>query len=53
MPWGFSLSPDGTHLVVTAWVGATISAFRINEKGDLQKVGSLETEKNIFSVTTR
>jgi len=53
MPWGFSLSPDGGYLMVTAWVGATLSAFRIDEKGDLQKVGSLTTEKNISSVTTR
>jgi len=53
MPWGFSLSPDGGYLMVTAWVGATLSAFRIDEKGDLQKVGGLTTEKNIYSVTTR
>jgi len=53
MPWGFSLSPDGKHLIVTAWVGATLSAFCIDEKGDLQQVGTLTTEKNIFSVTTR
>jgi 6-phosphogluconolactonase len=53
MPWGFSLSPDGGYLMVTAWVGATLSAFRIDEKGDLQKVGVLTTEKNISSLTTR
>jgi len=53
MPWGFSLSPDGGYLMVTAWDGATLSAFHIDEKGDFQKVAILTTEKNISSVTTR
>lgn len=53
IPWGFALSPDGAHLVVSAFEGATITAYRIGETGELTKAGSVACDKNISDLVTR
>jgi 6-phosphogluconolactonase len=53
IPWGFALSPDGTHLVVTAFQGETITVYRIGEAGELAKAASVPCDKNISDVVTR
>ena len=53
IPWGFALSPDGAYLVVTAYEGATLTAYRIGEAGDLTRAASLACDKNISDVVTR
>lgn len=53
IPWGLALSPDGRYLLVAAYDGATLTAFRIGETGDLNKVGSLTWDKNISDLETR
>ncbi len=53
IPWGLALSPDGSFLVVTAWEGATLTAYRIGGTGELTKVADLATDKNISDVVTR
>jgi len=53
IPWGFALSPDGRYLLVTAYDGATLTAFRIGSGGELTKAGGLSWEKNISAIVTR
>ncbi len=53
IPWGFALSPDGAFLVVSAFDGATLNAYRIGEEGGLAKVASLACDKNISDIITR
>lgn len=53
VPWGLALSPTGQHLLVTAFDGATLTAFKLTAAGDLAKVGSLAWEKQIFAIVTR
>jgi 6-phosphogluconolactonase len=53
IPWGLALSPDGRYLLATAYEGATLTAFRIGNDGDLTKVGSLSWDKNISDLVTR
>ena len=53
IPWGFALSPDGSFLIVSAFDGATLTAYRIGETGDLSKVASLVCDKNISDLVTR
>lgn len=53
IPWGFTFSPDGSYLLVTAFEGATLTAFKISETGDLTKAGSVAWEKDISSIVTR
>ncbi len=53
VPWGLALSPTGQHLLVTAFDGATLTAFKITAAGDLAKAGSLTWEKQIFAIVTR
>jgi 6-phosphogluconolactonase len=53
IPWGFALSPDGAFLVVSAFDGATLTAYRIGEAGELDKLATLACDKNISDVVTR
>ncbi len=53
IPWGFALSPDAHYLLVTAYDGATLTAFKLSDTGDLTKVGSLAWDKNISAIATR
>lgn len=53
IPWGLALSPDGRYLLVTAYQGATLTAFRIGDEGELTKAASLKWDKNISDLVTR
>jgi 6-phosphogluconolactonase (cycloisomerase 2 family) len=53
IPWGFTLSPDGRYLIVTAHQGGTLTVYRIGSAGDLTKVASLSCDKGIVDVECR
>lgn len=53
IPWGLALSPCGRYLLATAFQGATLTAFRIGDEGDLTKVASLKWDKNISDLVAR
>jgi 6-phosphogluconolactonase len=40
IPWALGLSPSGSHLFVSATQGGTLTAYKINEKGDLKKLAA-------------
>ncbi|MCB1230083.1 MAG: beta-propeller fold lactonase family protein [Verrucomicrobiae bacterium] len=52
IPWGLAVSPDGQHLVVTAFKCAKILVYRIEENGSLKEVASLPAEEGISDVET-
>lgn len=47
IPWGFAFSPSGRYLLVTAFQGATLTAFEIGDDGSLTKVAYLPWDKQI------
>lgn len=53
IPWGFALSPDGNFLLVTAFDGATLTAYRVGGNGELSKAGSLAWDRQISDLVTR
>lgn len=53
IPWGLALSPDGRYLLVTAFQGATLTAYRIGAKGELKQAAQLNWDKNITDLVTR
>ncbi len=53
IPWGFTLSPDGRHLLVSAHTGATLTAYLIGGDGGLTKVASLAWDPEITDLVTR
>ena len=53
IPWGFTLSPKGEFLFVTAFNGATINAYKVGKDGSLDKVASLPCDKNISDIVAR
>jgi 6-phosphogluconolactonase len=53
IPWGFALSPDGEYLVVTAYEGGSITAYRTTKDGDLVKAASIACDKNISDIVAR
>ncbi|MEZ6124176.1 MAG: beta-propeller fold lactonase family protein [Planctomycetaceae bacterium] len=52
IPWGLTLSPDGNYLLVSAYTGATLTAYRITNEGDLQKAASLTWDAEISDLLT-
>lgn len=52
IPWGLALSPDGKYLLVSATTGATLTAYRITNEGDLMKVASLSWDAEIADLLT-
>ncbi|HBJ39075.1 MAG TPA: hypothetical protein DDZ51_30885 [Planctomycetaceae bacterium] len=52
IPWGLALSPDGEYLVVSAYTGATLSAYRITTEGGLEKAASLSWDAEISDLLT-
>lgn len=52
IPWGLVLSPDGSHLLVSAFGGETLSAYRIGADGDLQRAATLQWPKQISDLVT-
>ena len=53
IPWGLTLSPDGRYLLATAFQGATLTAFKIHQNGDLTKAASLDWDKQITDLVAR
>ncbi|MEM7143878.1 MAG: beta-propeller fold lactonase family protein [Verrucomicrobiota bacterium] len=53
IPWGLALSPDGQYLLVTAFKGATLTAYEITDDGDLKKAASLSIPEKISDLVTR
>ena len=53
IPWGLTLSPDGRYLLATAFQGATLTAFKIQQNGDLTKAASLDWDKQITDLVAR
>lgn len=53
IPWGLALSPAGEYLIVSAFEGGTLTAFRIGNGGELNKAASLECDKQISDLVTR
>ena len=52
IPWGLALSPDAKHLLVSAYNGATLTAYRITTEGDLEKAASLTWDAEISDLLT-
>ena len=52
IPWGLTLSPDGRHLLVSAFKGATLTAFRITAEGGLEKKATLSWDAGITDLLT-
>ena len=53
VPWGLHLSPNGDYLIVTAFKGATLTAFKLGANGELTKEASLAWDQKISDVVTR
>ena len=53
IPWGLAFSPDGSHLLVTAFQGGTITAYRFGVDGILTRVASLDCPEQISDLVTR
>jgi len=52
IPWGLALSPDGAYLLVSAYTGATLTAYRITTEGGLEKAASLSWDAEISDLLT-
>jgi len=52
IPWGLALSPDGKYLLVSAFNGATLTAYRITTEGGLEKAASLSWDAEVFDLLT-
>ncbi len=53
IPWALHLSPQGDYLMVSATGGATLTAFKIGDDGDLNKAASLKWGTNLSDIITR
>lgn len=52
IPWGLALSPDAKYLLVSAYTGATLTAYRITTEGGLEKAASLSWDAEISDLLT-
>jgi 6-phosphogluconolactonase len=53
IPWGFTLSPKAEFLFVTAFEGATITAYKVEMDGSLEKAASMPCDKHITDIVAR
>lgn len=53
IPWGFTLSPQAEYLLVTAYDGATITAYKIRDDGSLNRAASIPCDKGISDIVAR
>jgi len=53
IPWGFALSPDARYLLVTAFQGATLTAYKIEAGGGLRVAGKLDWDPKISDLVIR
>jgi len=52
-PWGFTLSPDGHYLIVTAQQGGTLTVYRIGNDGTLTTAAAVTCDKGMVDVVCR
>jgi 6-phosphogluconolactonase (cycloisomerase 2 family) len=52
IPWGLALSPDAKYLLVSAYNGATLTAYRITTENDLELAASLSWDAQISDLIT-
>ncbi len=52
-PWGLTLSPGGRYLLVTAFKGATLTAFSMGPDGELSNAASLPIDPQVSDLVTR
>ena len=53
IPWGLTLSPDGKHLLVSAFKSGTLKAYAIEADGDLTLAASLDWDPQISDLEAR
>lgn len=53
VPWGLEISPNGKYLLVSATSGASLTAYRITDQGDLIKAGELQWDAGISDLIAR
>ena len=53
IPWGLALSPSGRYLLVTAFQGATLTAYSIGDDGELTRVASLPWDNSVSDIVAR
>ena len=53
VPWGFALSPDGRHLLVTGTLTGTLQVFRINRDGQLALAARFKWRDKVTDLLTR
>lgn len=53
IPWGLALSPDGQYLLATGFQNGSLMAYAIGEDGALERVATLEWDKQISDLVTR
>ena len=53
IPWGLTLSPDGKFLLVSATSGASLTAYKISQAGELIKVASIAWDVKMSDLVTR
>jgi 6-phosphogluconolactonase (cycloisomerase 2 family) len=53
IPWGLTLSPDGKFLLVSATIGASLTAYRISPDGNLKKVATLAWDPGMSDLVTQ
>lgn len=52
-PWGLALSPSERYLLVTAFKGATLTAFSLWDDGEMSKAASLPIDPQVSDLVTR
>ena len=52
IPWGFTFSPTGRYLFVTAFQGGSLTAYEVLEGGDLKQAARVACDENIMDVIT-
>ncbi len=53
IPWGFTLSPDGKYVLVTGFKAGTLTAFAIDDSGELRRAAKLTWDPQISDVEAR
>ena len=53
IPWGLALSPDGRYLLVTAFEGGTLTAYTVDDSGQLRVAARMTCDTKISDLVTR
>jgi 6-phosphogluconolactonase len=52
VPWGLAMSPDGRYVLATAWLGATLTAYKVGADGSLSKAASTTLPDRVADIVT-